>query len=316
MSVLSNYKQDKNGFYLLDKDAIRLGKPLYYHKGITPIMIGDDKFYFKRASLYGKKTAKALHKKGIANNNTIAGADFFMLSEVYYSKLAKRFGINSVDYSLVSIDGKRGVISNDFAAMQDGKSGDLSEILGITTSYCRDDLRFLHKSGFFESCDERVLTSFEVLSMFDFATFQFDRNNGNVAIAKDGSNQFNKVIGLDYANNGVAFHIARPEDKFLFGLDKKYRTTMGIDKTDSSVEKYLYDITHSQYIRPETIKYFLDTLDDSLVNNKVFTEIHNEIAEEYDIGKDKAFSLFETRLRTAMEINGEKLERAFNEREM
>ena len=309
-NFLKRYKLDDKGYYNIDH-GYKIWRRVGFHD-VYPVTIGDKCFYFKGNSPYGKKN----DFKAIFNGSReFASGDFYQISEIFYSKLAQKFGIHSVDYTLAKVGKKRGVISNDFADMQSGESADLETVLNdIGYMGTRNDLRYLHSVGLFDYCEGSVVDQFQVLSLFDYATNQVDRNSSNVALAKEQGKKYSKVIAFDYGVNDLSIFFNMSDDKFKQKVSRGLELSMGIEIPNSSSERYLFDVSNSRFIRSKNIAKFIKCLDKGLQNNNFISDIHHELVDEYAITEKETLDKFETRLSDVLNVNGEKLYKAYGER--
>lgn len=308
---MEKIKRTTEGY--VDLNGCRFGGTI---RKAREVYIGDDKYYFKHDSINGFFPRSKVEYV----EDSLANSTYIYLNELYISRMAKHFGINSVQYDLAKKGRTLGVLSKDYNADNEA-TAEIGDLLNVEFYRPRNDLKYVMCNFDNEVVDPKVIGQLQNLSLFDFATLQVDRNDTNVMITRNDSDKYNGVLALDHGYNGIAFEgrrnakiVGRGVDsakKFLDAyIDNRFQTTMGITKTHSTTEEYLEDVRTSPFICGKVIDSFLGKLDDFLVNGKM-KDIHNELVERYNVAVD---TRYEDEMCYAMEAMGEKLDKSYNKR--
>ena len=160
------YDIDNNGFYAI-RNAEVISHCTDDETLKKTIKFSDDTgvYYFKSEGESGdivKKTRIPEEYLRFYNpdySNVLARNDFYLLSELYFSKLLPKFGIKSAEYHLAKMDQSYGVVSKD-----------LNSVVGPTKGMYKDVLSFnyiLTGRGDLKYITNKIDYNFTYLSTFN-----------------------------------------------------------------------------------------------------------------------------------------------------
>ena len=250
--------------------------------------------------------------------NTLAESTYMYLNELYISRIAPYFNINSVKYDIAKRGKDIGVISKDFRENVEGETL-INNVLNVPFYYPRNDLKYVMENIDNEKVTKNIVPDLQNLALFDFVTLQSDRNNTNVMLTKSKEDRYDNIITLDHGYTGLAMEGRRSKHAVSDSLDSAktflnvymndvYETTMGIEKTYSKTDDFLNEVSSSKYMPKSVVENFLKNLDGFLTKG-IIKDIHSELVEEYNVPVD---TRYEEILSYSMETMGKKLEDAYS----
>ncbi len=308
MEELKDLKRDKNGFVILDGFLTGREK-LSLARDINPAInfdIDGKSYFVKEEGGFQARFLPTFLKvnKNHDKNNFVFG-DYYIMNELYLSKLAKAMGITSVDYLPAKVKNNICVMSNDYNEMAD----DVKPLSSYLRNYKQMSLKQIRSLKV--EWESNIIPDLEFLALFDFSTLQRDRNYTNVAIGIKGESKLpNTVLGFDYANSGIGLY-GYSTAKFEKELDKAGFVTFGIDSFYQKGKDFLDNLSHSKNISNESISKFISKLDEVLVTGKL-DAIHAEVKEESHMSE--IGDTYKNLLHHTLCVMGEKIEGAYAER--
>ncbi len=310
-----NYEKDKHGFYIIENmEVISHDYRSEIAKSLVKYKDDQGTYYFKSEGEFGDRNKKYniapeyLRFDNPYFDGYLAHNDFYMLSELYISKLLPKFGLTSPEYHLAKIGDVYGVVSRDVA--DSGKECRLlSKEVGLFRHAVtgRSDLEYIAKRTDLPS---NVMQKLDILSLFDLTTMQTDRHIGNVILTKDeGQSNYDDFVVIDHANNEVSIH-GYMDNIFEDYVTKGSFVTLGVEHTNASKRRYLKDLKKGKYISKDVVGGFLQTLNTVLDSGDMIRDINAELTEEYNIPIDWEYG---KKLDYAMRIQARDMEKTYNE---
>jgi len=299
MENLKDLKRNKNGFIVMD-DFLTGREKVLLSKGFNPCLKidvdGRDYFIKEEGDINSAFVPKFL--KGKSREEFVYN-DYFVLSELYLSKLAKVMGINSVDYLPAIVGNIVCVLSNDYNEIAD----DCKQLNHFLNFRKNMNLKSIHNLTV--DWTSNIIPDLEFLALFDLATLQIDRNYTNLAVGKtDNSKIPNSVIAFDYANNGISLFGKNPKKFEKVLAEGGTFVACGTEKFCEKSKIFLQNLTNTEYVSKDAKTRFLTTLDSVLTTGKI-EEIHAEVKEES--GMLTINDSFKNILTHTLEIMGDKI---------
>ncbi len=300
--IFDELKKDDMGYYVLD-DIIEQDKniPKANINSLKTVIIDGKRYYFKSSMLVPELKA-----------GKIAGDRSYLYSEMAYSKLYKMFGLDTVEYRLASINGVKGVVSEDYKENYSGACTLKEYLSSKKTSSSNWSLKFLHS----QKCIEKQKTTFkdqlELACLLYTGTGNVDGHFSNIAVAGNRwLTKLDKVLLLDFGLTLPAHHSMEYLEK-KFSLEApSILFKFGIDDDFLRLGDFYEEMSLSQNISTSNIKTYLDKLDDLLTNDKCFKNLQAEVEEEYDLPLPQEYL---DKLKFVMTKTGEGFQKSYETR--
>ncbi len=308
------YEIDNNGFYKIENaTVIKKYTSPETQKVLIKFQDKNGIFYFKSEGESGDLNKKTRIEEDYLRfydpyyDGTLAHNDFYILSELYLSKLLGKFGVKSAQYHLASMEGKYGVISRDVTS-----GGNETKLLcnevGLFSHAVtgRSDIKYIRNKT---NLSPQMIDKLGMLSLFDLSTMQIDRHPGNIMLEKSkGEAGYNNFSVIDHANNGVAIY-GYIDQLYSEHVAKGCTVALGVEHTNRSKRRYLKDLRKGEYISKEVVEDYLNTATKLLDRGTMISDINAELMEEYDIPIDEDFG---KKLEFSMRVNTNEIERVYD----